>query len=348
MEYADVAKTKRPYSKIGTSVPPVLDAEGWPKEDFEKVFFDLRPFGAWAGPTGIDDPDKYQIDLSGVYTLTFNGQAELKATNDGGNTGAFTVGTSQYNASTNTTKVPITFNKGFGLLYLQFVNTQRTPASSLNSGITNIRLIRPGYPENSTQLFRTDFLNALSPFSTLRFMNVTKTNNHGPTNWFETSKYTNWSDRQQPNVYPYHTKGAPWEDVITLANLLGKDIWINIPHAATDDYIDSLATLFKKNLRNDINIYLEYSNEVWNAGFKQSTWNIQAAINEPEDADVREGATENHVFAYRRYAKRTKRIGEIFSNKFGAGSLNTRVRPILAWHVGYSRDEYDKMLTWFW
>lgn len=348
LEYVNVVNRERPYWKVGTSDPALLDENGWPKENFKKVFIDHRPFGEWWGDAGIDDPDKYRVDISGVYKLMFNGQAEVVADNDAGNIGAFTIGAPSYDATTNTTTIDINYNKGFGLLFLQFNNTKRTPTSAPNTGVTNIKLIRPGYPKNTTQLFRTEYLNAMSPFSTIRFMDVTEINGHGPATWFDNPKYTTWADRQKPNVVP-QTHGAPWEHVIAIGNLTGKDIWINIPHAANDAYIDSLATLIKNNLRNDINIYVEYSNEVWNSamGFTQHAWNGQAALNEPEDADVREGANGDWtIVSYRRYAKRTKRIGEIFANKFGAGSMNTKIRPVMAWHVGYSRDHYDSMLSW--
>ncbi len=62
-------------------------------------------------------------------------------------------------------------------------------------------------------------------------------------------------------------KGAPLEVIIELANVINRDIWINIPHFAKDDYIKNAALMVSDDLHNSLNIYLEYSNEVWNSGF---------------------------------------------------------------------------------
>lgn len=61
--------------------------------------------------------------------------------------------------------------------------------------------------------------------------------------------------------------GAPIEDMIDIANRIGANAWFNIPHAADDDYIQKYAELVKKNLRPDLKVYVEYSNEVWHQGF---------------------------------------------------------------------------------
>lgn len=44
---------------------------------------------------------------------------------------------------------------------------------------------------------------------------------------------------------------------------MGANAWISIPHLADDDYITELANLLKDNLRPDIKVLIEYSNEVW-------------------------------------------------------------------------------------
>jgi hypothetical protein len=52
-----------------------------------------------------------------------------------------------------------------------------------------------------------------------------------------------------------------------LGNTLGKNIWINIPHLATDDYILQLATLVFNTLEPHLIAYVEYSNELWGGQF---------------------------------------------------------------------------------
>ncbi len=46
--------------------------------------------------------------------------------------------------------------------------------------------------------------------------------------------------------------------------------WFCIPHAASDDWVASFAALLLSNLRPDLQVYIEYSNEVWNRGFPQN------------------------------------------------------------------------------
>ena len=87
-----------------------------------------------------------------------------------------------------------------------------------------------------------------------------------------------WSERAKVTDARQSTeKGVAWEYVIQLANIMTKDVWINIPHKATDDYIRNLGALFKSQLKPDLTIYVEYSNEVWNGIFAQADWTLQQA-----------------------------------------------------------------------
>lgn len=64
--------------------------------------------------------------------------------------------------------------------------------------------------------------------------------------WTNTNaqKDVNWNGRVQTTHISYTTNGVAWEETIHLANILGKDVWINIPHLASSDYIQQLANLF--------------------------------------------------------------------------------------------------------
>ena len=61
--------------------------------------------------------------------------------------------------------------------------------------------------------------------------------------------------------------------MIKLCNETQKDAWICVPHLADDDYITQMATLFRDQLDGNLNVYLEYSNEVWNWIFSQTHYN---------------------------------------------------------------------------
>ena len=89
---------------------------------------------------------------------------------------------------------------------------------------------------------------------------------------------------------------------------LQKDIWINVPVAASDDYVRELALLLRDNLDPNLHIYVEYSNEVWNWDFSQAHWNLAYA--------------DQHGLTYiEAYAHRTAEIALIFEEVFGPKSL---------------------------
>lgn len=123
------------------------------------------------------------------------------------------------------------------------------PSTNMNNGILvtitrtnpqnyirNIRVISPGY-EGIWQAvnFNPLMLEKLKPFGTQRFMDWTNTN--GQTD-------TDWNTRTLPTIRTYTNNGVAWEETIRIANTLGKNVWINIPHLATADYIQNLASLF--------------------------------------------------------------------------------------------------------
>lgn len=95
--------------------------------------------------------------------------------------------------------------------------------------------------------------------------------------------------------------GAAWEYVVQFANTVQKDAWIHVPVDATDDYVMQLATLLKNNLDPALNLYVEYDNEVWNWGFPQSLWNLDAA----------NAAGLNYIT---QYARRTVEVSNIFKD----------------------------------
>ena len=331
LEFPNVTFTAKAWQSVANGGNAATDLMGWPTEDFRVVFFDHRPFNAWNNAP--DDPQKYVVDQSGTYTLSFKGQANLTSWSDA----PILIQNQLYEMSTNTTTLNIIFPPGggansavignYGFLMLNFLQTNY--AAGIN-GVKEIRLMRPGYQHDNPQIFRTAYLNAMSPFSTLRFMDYLKTNNSD-------NGYPNietWADRQQPNTLPY-TKGAPWETIIALANYTCRDIWINIPVDADSMYVVALATLLNATLRREINIYIEYSNEVWNRSFTQYQYNYDAVLLSSEDADIRESTPWDDRRRARRVAKQVIKFGNIFENVMGVTvASRTKIRPVFAWQFG--------------
>ncbi|WP_308634609.1 S-layer homology domain-containing protein [Paenibacillus silvisoli] len=347
-EFADAAKTLRQWAKADGSPGVRIDENGWPLEDAATVFFDHRPVAAWLND--IDDPAKQFPDISGVYKLSFKGKAVLGNLDP---SSPFTVQNQRYDMKSGTTTADIVLPKGSGLLYMSFKET--------DGGVSDVKLMRPGYALNGKETFTKEFLQALQPFGTLRFMDWLSTNNNNPAY----PAVTEWSDRKlttdATQLELDATHGVAWEYVIELANKTGKDIWINIPVAASDDYVRSLAKLLKEKLDPSIRVYVEYSNEVWNDLFSQQAYNKAAAIAEgsqpdsklnqytmqsyfddPNDADY---TPAKRSWTRHRIAQRLIEIGQQFQAEFGENALNTRVRPVLSWFA-IIPDQYEDMLNW--
>lgn len=359
--YVDMARQERAFSKAVGEGSANVDAIGWPTEDFAKVFWDYRSYGAWWGADQIQDPEKYHTDMTGTWKLSFTGQADISI-----NEGIVTFQNKTYDPGTNKTKVDLVVNydannQSSSILYLKFTNTKKTNASDVNTGITDIKLIRPGYSEATTQTFTNDFYAAICPFGVLRSMDLTHTNTVvAPGEVFDTSKkvYQSWSDRKSPTavLLDQGRGGLPWEYLIEIANTADKDVWINIPVNADQSYLTGLAKLFKEKLEPGRKIYFEYGNENWNYGgafLGAYQWNIEMAkreVTSNPNSNLKVSATETaendgRTWGLRRHFRRSKEIWEAFKTEYGAEAFGTTIRPIASWFV-LAPTEYDNTLNW--
>ena len=346
--FVDLAKTIRPWACVGGGDKPVpLDAKQWPKTDAATVLFDIRPAFAWAPP--IDDPDAFQPDWSGTYHVSFDGKADLKIVEGTG----CRVEKPTYSTAKNRSQAELVVPKGTGVLVVSFTKTKRDPKSKENSGITNLRIIRPGYPAETKQTFTTEFLKSLEPFTILRYMDWLDTN-HQPGFYGDKGHHAlTWKNRRLPDdatqVSLGEKYGVAWEYVVDLANTTEKDLWINIPIAATDEYVRDLAVFLKHNLKPNLKVYIEHSNEVWNFGFPQYIYNKLAAVDEVERGKKtlnRDGSNDQEVWARRRHALRLIEIGDAFRAAFDEKGSQGRIRPIYASWVIFPGPYYADILDW--
>lgn len=154
------------------------------------------------------------------------------------------------------------------------------------------------------------FLDDLAPYHVLRFMDWNLTND-------EANPQSSWTTRslkervlQQPIAYE-------WQ--IDLCNRTLKDYWVNVPHMAGPAYFAQLAQLVREQLDPRLRVYVEWSNEVWNARFPQHDHaharGKQLGLSGSEPA-----------MAYQVY--QSVRLFEAFTQAFGAD--NPRVVRVLA------------------
>lgn len=333
--FADAMRTHRYWNN--TSV----DADGWPTSDGEVLVYH-----------GLSTQNNH-----GTYKLYFTGSATVTS-------GDATVQNYQYNASANTSTADLIIsNSSNSQLYISFTNTKRTSASASNTGITNVKLMRPLSPGSTQahpadQLYTNDYMNKLAPFSTIRFMGWTNTNDgNNDVDW---STHNKWS---YATVTAFGNNRANWESVILLANATNKDAWICIPHKVNDEYITRVAQMFKYGsdgsepytspqanpvvppLNSNLNLYVEYSNEIWNWGgpFDQTPWVRDEAVNYGAPLNF-DGESDTVSLMYRYKAMRTVEMSNIFRDVFGDGEMpapgkvpdQVRIRPVLCWQQAYN------------
>lgn len=279
----------------------ILGLDGWPTGDFG-IFL----MTAQKGVKGIP----------GTYHVSFTGQAQVSLVASKG-----TLYDHHYDASQNRSTIQLDLPDDADQLALAFRQTSQ--------GVRDLQVIRPGYDPAHPPLFTKEFLDHIARFKTLRFMDWLRTNNNPA---------VRWEDRPSTaSIHYASNRGVPWEHIIELANLQHKDIWINIPGRANDDYVRQLAHLLKNRLAPASKIYLEYSNEVWNGQFTQHAQNFDEAEvdarQSPSSPLSFDGRSDRATVGYRRIAWRGKQISDLFREVYGEQAMMTTVRPIFATQV---------------
>jgi hypothetical protein len=316
--FVDLMKSSRRWGSVATpwDERAATDPDGWPTQDAGIVVSTI------GGPTPQDPTAPYMT--AGTYKLSFAGKATVNTIASPG----VAIRNVVYDAMSNTSAADVVVDTRAAQLFLTFTNT--------NGGVRAVQLLSPGY-EGTNQTFTNQFIASLAPFSTLRFKDFLSIDNN---------PIGTWSDRTLPSHYSQAVPaGGAWEYVIELANLTGNDIWINVPVSADDDYITQLATLLKARLKPSIHVYVEFSNEVWNSLYSQTTTNMNQAVAEAEGGDTsltggtlctaamfasHTGNCNQWWAGYLRVAKQTVKISNLFAAVYGPSAINATIRPVLA------------------
>ena len=98
---------------------------------------------------------------------------------------------------------------------------------------------------------------------------------------------------------------------------------------ADDDYVRQLAGLLRRELPATTRLYVEYSNEVWNAQFAQHAQNREMAIEEdrghPASPLAHDGSDAPPLWALRRIGQRGVQISNLFREIFGEAATLERL-----------------------
>ena len=319
-----------------TNVP--VDADGSPRRDFLLIY----------SSTTI---------AAGSYKLAFDGRAII------GTGGAGTVQNTNFDPIKNRTTADVVLaSNASGNVWLEFRDTFRNGESVKGDGVNNIHLMRPGYAVGGSSVFTTEFIAAMQRFKLVRGMDFTSTNSN---------PQRIWSERTTPAFFGYTGEnGQSWELMVALANAANRDIWLNVPARADDDYIRKMAQLVKFGsdgnmpyasaqsrpiyapLKPGLKVYVEYGNEVWNSsyGFRCFEWALQLAVANMGDTThpiAFDGALADQYVALRRWiAYRSSSISLAFRDVFGDAAMMTTVRPIFASQVGNGNAYLSNGLAW--
>jgi len=271
-----------------------LDAEGWLKtippelESVSIVMLADLPSGA--------------VSKLGDYRLTYEGEGQIEVDTGGVRRKPSQPGTLWFEVTPETSIVT--------------VNITRTDPRRNGDYIRNITIVheRDIAAYDAGEIFNPRWLALIDDMRLLRFMDWMQTNN---------SIQSEWADRPRVGDYTYVQRGAPLEIMLALANRIGADPWFNMPHLATSDYMAQFAAMVRDQLRPDLKVHVEYSNEVWNFIFEQAKW--------AEAQGRRRWGRENSWVQF--YAVRAVEMAQIWDAAF-AGQTD-RLDKVIATHTGW-------------
>lgn len=178
--------------------------------------------------------------------------------------------------------------------------------------IRNIRIARADQLDllKGGALFNPDWIARIKDLRVLRFMDWMMTND---------SPVQTWEDRPRLDDATWVSYGVPFEVMIALANQIGADPWFTLPHMADDTYVQRFAEMTQDKLRPGLKVYVEYSNEMWNAASPQGQWAEQQAA---------ELWGESEYGWLHFYALRAAQVMEIAATSFGNDGPKRLVRVI--------------------
>jgi hypothetical protein len=160
--------------------------------------------------------------------------------------------------------------------------------------------------------FNPDWIDRVDDFRILRTHDWQSTNFPTTVDWtrnVETADQANWG---------LAGRGMPYELMVDMANETRSDLWINIPHTASDQYIREAAAYVRDHLDSGLKLQVEFSNEYWTTIFDQYQYFIDGGARVYGSADYAAGQF---------YADRAESMARIFEDAFA--SKPAVLKPVL-------------------
>ena len=266
----------------------LFDAQGWPL----KVPGDLGSIGT---VILTDLPPEAEI-FAGEYLLRFEGEGIVEVSGRAQDV--------RYGEG----EVSFGFSPGSGPVVIR---VQRSDPYGTGDYIRNITVVHRDHMAalDGGAVFHPKYLETLQGLDVLRFMDWANTND---------STQSDWAARALPGDFSYVRRGVPYEVMLQLADEIGADPWVTLPHLAKDDYARGACDLLRDGLPEEARAYVEFSNEAWNWTFDQAEWAADQARDLWGDRD------QGTQF----YAKRATEVAEICADAFGAEQRDQLVNVI--------------------
>ncbi|MBK8974614.1 MAG: hypothetical protein IPM29_01685 [Planctomycetes bacterium] len=188
----------------------------------------------------------------------------------------------------------------------------RVLRSAPGDPIRDLHLWLPGF-HRANDPFHPGFVELLQGFRVLRFMDWMRTNG---------SPVEHADDAPRPDDATQATeRGVAVELAVGLCVRTGAEPWFCMPHRADDAFVRRFAERVHELLPAERRVWVEYSNEIWNGGFRQGAW--------VEERGVAHGLADDRYLArLREQARRTIEMLAVWRDVFGDG--RGRVVGVLA------------------
>ncbi|RNA33846.1 PA14 domain-containing [Brachionus plicatilis] len=211
-----------------------------------------------------------------------------------------------------------------------YYNILRTNPSN---PIRNVRIFEKRYETiHKSFPFQPSFLEFLRKFSTIRFMSWSNVNQ---------DVLVDWSNRTTDDYYTFRLKtGISLEKQVLLCNTLGSSPWFNLPHRATDTYIEKWAEYVRDNLRDDVKVYIEVGNECWGLGGIHECGNYAQKMGYSLDLSLNSNPGNKYpkdlIYRVCYHASTGKRYLDIVKQVFGQRYNRDRIRLVLNTQAAWS------------